>query len=177
MAALSVPLSGLQPPLCQHGRRAQALSQEGAHAFSTNRPACMAALLTPGLRARAQHSEWLRGLGPGVALFSQVALPFGHALTPVVERKAKGERGVDETGEPDDESDDTRHEVQHEGLGPPVPDTRLDTKRSRAVMTASRARSGSSSSSSASTMQRDSSAGTGKRKGSTRAHGSSREDN
>ena len=171
MAALSVPLSGLQPPLCQHGRRAQALSQEGAHAFSTNRPACMAALLTPGLRARAQHSEWLRGLGPGVALFSQVALPFGHALTPVVERKAEGERGVDETGEPDDESD-----VQHEGLGPPVPATRPDTKRSRAATTASRARSGSCSSS-ASTMQRDSSAGTGKRKGSTRAHGSSREDN
>ena len=138
----------------------------------------MAALLTPGLRARAQHSEWLRGLGPGVALFSQVALPSGHALTPVVERKAEGERGVDETGEPDDESDDTRHEVQHEGLGPPVPDARLDTKRSRAVTTASRARSGSSSSSSsASTMQRDSSAGTGKRKGGTRAHGSSREDN
>jgi hypothetical protein len=116
----------------------------------------------------------LRGLGPGVALFSQVALPFNHALTPVVERKAEGERGVDE---PDDESDDTRHEVQHEGLGPPVPDTRPDAKRSRAVMTASRVRSGSSSSSSASTMQRDSSAGTGKRKGSTRAHGSSREDN
>ena len=115
--------------------------------------------------------EWLSGLGPGVALFSQVTLPFSQALTPFVQRKPEGERGADGASEPDDESD-----VQHEGLGPPVPATRPDTKRSRVATTASRARSGSCSSS-ASTMQRDSSAGTGKRKGSTRAHGSSREDN